>query len=398
MPTMHGRVHRALPQTSLDGAPHHEVSNTKHQQHRDHPPHHARTLAGTHQKREPVHYLMHDAARHAIDDKTKPVGSLGDLESWAVQLAEIQNTLTPRIDRARILVFGADHGVAHEGVSAYPPQVTAEMMRNFARGGAAINVLARANSWANEPAGLDIDVIDVGVDADLTSIAGITHSKIRRASRNLLHEPAMSAAERDAALTVGRDAVRRAAAAGVQAIGLGEMGIGNTTAAAALLSALTGAPPSETVGRGTGVDDTRLTHKRTVVTRALACHAAHTADALSALTALGGLELAAIAGATLEAPHHRIAIVADGFISTVAVLTAVRIDPAIRPFLFFSHRSAESGHTVALTALAAKPMLDLNLRLGEGTGAALALPLLRSAAAILREMATFSSAGVSRDT
>jgi nicotinate-nucleotide--dimethylbenzimidazole phosphoribosyltransferase len=332
---------------------------------------------------------MHEAARQAIDDKTKPLGSLGDLESWAVQLAEIQNTLTPSLDRARILVFGADHGVAHEGVSAYPPQVTAEMMRNFARGGAAINVLTRTNN-------LEIDVIDVGVDADLSSLQALTHAKVRAGSRNMLHEPAMSPTERDAALTAGRDAVRRAAAAGVQAIGLGEMGIGNTTSAAALLSAFTGAPPAETVGRGTGVDDARLTHKRTVVTRALACHASSTTDPLAALACLGGLELAAITGAALEAPNHRMAIVADGFISTVAVLAAVRIDPSIRPYLFFSHRSAESGHTVALTALAATPMLTLNLRLGEGTGAALALPLLRSAAAILRDMATFNSAGVSR--
>jgi nicotinate-nucleotide--dimethylbenzimidazole phosphoribosyltransferase len=330
------------------------------------------------------------AARHAIDEKTKPLGSLGDLESWAVQLAEIQDTLAPRIDRARVIVFGADHGVAHEGVSAYPPQVTAEMMRNFARGGAAINVLTRAND-------LEIEVIDVGVDADLAELQGITHAAVRRGSRNMLHEHAMTDAERDAAMTVGRDAVRRAAASGVQAVGLGEMGIGNTTAAAAVLSALTGAPPAETVGRGTGVDDTRLAHKRVVVARALTCHAACIGDPLDALGAVGGLELAAITGAALEAPTHRIAVVADGFISTVATLVAVRVDPSIRASLFYAHRSAESGHALALDALGARPMLDLNLRLGEGTGAALAIPLLRSAAAILSEMATFAGAGVSRE-
>jgi nicotinate-nucleotide--dimethylbenzimidazole phosphoribosyltransferase len=331
------------------------------------------------------------AARQAIDEKTKPVGSLGDLETWAVQLAEIQNTLTPRLDRARVIVFGADHGVAHEGVSAYPPQVTAEMMRNFSRGGAAINVLTRANN-------LEIEVIDVGVDADLAELPGITHATVRRGSRNMLTEPAMTPAERDAAIEVGRAAARRAAAAGVNAIGLGEMGIGNTTAAAAVLSALTGASPAETVGRGTGVDDTRLAHKRVVVARALTCHAAQLTDPLGALAAVGGLELAAIAGAALEAPQHHMAVVADGFISTVATLVAVRIDPSIRTSIFYSHRSAESGHSLALTALGARPMLDLNLRLGEGTGAALAIPLLRSAAAILSEMATFASAGVSRET
>jgi nicotinate-nucleotide--dimethylbenzimidazole phosphoribosyltransferase len=338
----------------------------------------------------PMNGPLAAAARHAIDDKTKPLGSLGELETWAVQLAEIQGTLTPRIDRARVIVFGADHGVAHEGVSAYPPQVTAEMMRTFARGGAAINVLTRAN-------GLEIEVIDVGVDADLTALPGVTHAAVRRGSRNMLHEPAMTDAERDQAMTVGRDAVRRAAADGVRAVGLGEMGIGNTTAAAAVLSALTGAPPAETVGRGTGVDDTRLAHKRLVVARALTCHAAYT-EPLAALGALGGLELAAIAGAALEAPHHGIAVVADGFISTVATLAAVRIDPSIRPFVFCSHQSAEAGHALALSALGARPMLDLSLRLGEGTGAALAIPLLRSAAAVLSDMATFADAGVSRDS
>lgn len=326
------------------------------------------------------------AAQRAIDEKTKPQGSLGELETWAVRLACIQNTLTPHISRARILVFGADHGVATEGVSAYPPQVTPEMMRNFARGGAAINVLARAN-------GLEVEVIDVGVNADLSALDGIVHAKVRAGSRNMLNEPAMTADECQAAMDIGREAVRRAAAEGVQAIGLGEMGIGNTTAAAALLSGLTGAAASETVGRGTGVDDERLAHKRDVVAAAVAKHATH--DPARALAALGGLELAAIAGAALEAPAHGIIVVADGFISTVATLAAVRIDPNIRANLFWAHRSAEQGHGVALDALGARPMLDLRCRLGEGTGAALALPLLRSAAAILTEMATFASASVS---
>src|SRR5580704_119870 len=328
------------------------------------------------------------AAQRAIDEKTKPLGSLGELETWAVRLACIQNTLTPRIDRARILVFGADHGVAAEGVSAYPPQVTPEMMRNFARGGAAINVLAKAN-------GLEVEVIDVGVNADLSSLDGIVHASVRRGSRNMLHEPAMTADECTAAMNAGREAVRRAASEGVQAVGLGEMGIGNTTAAAALLSGLTGAPASETVGRGTGVDDERLAHKRDVVAQAVAKHASDNPKAT--LAALGGLELAAIAGAALEAPAHGMIVVADGFISTVATLAAVRIDPNIRTNLFWAHRSAEQGHGVALDALGAIPMLDLKCRLGEGTGAALAIPLLRSAAAVLTEMATFASASVSRE-
>jgi nicotinate-nucleotide--dimethylbenzimidazole phosphoribosyltransferase len=330
------------------------------------------------------------AAQRAVDEKTKPVGSLGELEAWAVRLASIQGTLTPRIERARVVVFGADHGVAAEGVSAYPAQVTAEMMRNFGRGGAAINVLTRANA-------VEVEVIDVGVDADLQGASGIVHAKVRRGSRNMAVEPAMTPGECDAALAVGRDAARRAAGDGVRAIGLGDMGIGNTTAAAALLSALTGVAPAQTVGRGTGVDDERLAHKRAVVTGAIARHHAAGSDPRAALEALGGLEIAAMCGAALEAPAHGMAIVADGFISSVAVLAACRIDPSIARHVFVAHRSAEAGHGVAIDALGARPMLSLNLRLGEGTGAALAIPLLRAAAAMLSDMATFASAGVSRD-
>lgn len=346
----------------------------------------------------PVDASTHDLAaraQRAIDSKTKPLGALGHLEGWAVRLACIQRTLTPRLDRARVLVFGADHGVAAEGVSAYPAQVTPEMMRNFARGGAAINVLARANH-------VEVEVIDVGVNADLSDVTGLTHAKVRAGSRNMIREPAMTAAECDAALTVGRTAVQRAVRDGVQVVGLGEMGIGNTTAAAALLSALTGAAPAETVGRGTGIDDARLAHKRAIVAQALARHAASStreaAQGSGILASLGGLELAAIAGAALEASALGLVVVADGFISTVAVLAATHIDPAVSRHVFAAHRSAEAGHALALDALGARPMLALDMRLGEGTGAALAISLLRSAAAVLSEMATFASAGVSTAT
>lgn len=345
-----------------------------------------------------AHESIVAAARAAMDEKTKPVGSLGHLETIAVRLAALQGTLAPDVTRARVAVFAADHGVAAEGVSAYPPQVTAEMMRNFARGGAAVCVLARAG-------GIEVEVTDVGVDAALASeldaIAGaagtrVVHAKVRRGSRNLCREPAMTAAECVAALEVGRAAVRRAAADGVRAIGLGEMGIGNTTAAAALLSALTGHPPEVTVGRGTGIDDAGLVRKREVVREAMALHADAARDPATALATLGGLELAAIAGAVLEAPRHGVASVADGFISTVAALAAVRMDPDAGRALFVAHRSAEYGHRAAVTALGERPLLDLDMRLGEGTGAALALPILRASAAVLREMATFASAGVSR--
>ncbi|MGH7528368.1 MAG: nicotinate-nucleotide--dimethylbenzimidazole phosphoribosyltransferase [Gemmatimonadales bacterium] len=347
-------------------------------------------------------------AQRALDRKTKPPGSLGRLESLAVQLAVIQRTLTPAVDRGRICVFATDHGVAAEGVSAYPAQVTAEMTRTFARGGAAIGVLARE-------AGLDVEAIDVGVNAPAESLGGVVPAKIRRGSRNFVHEPAMTAEELACAIEVGREAALRAAVAGVQALGLGEMGIGNTTAAAALLSALTGADPGSTVGRGTGIDDAGLERKRAVVAYAVRRHAAAMGapgliDPRRALACLGGLEIAAIAGAALEAPGHRMVVVVDGFIATVAVLAAASIArveglPEILPALVFAHRSAEWGHGVALEAFAGlsgggmpvdtRPLLDLGLRLGEGTGSALATPILRAAARVLCDMATFEEAGVS---
>ncbi|HEY0512888.1 MAG TPA: nicotinate-nucleotide--dimethylbenzimidazole phosphoribosyltransferase [Thermoanaerobaculia bacterium] len=328
------------------------------------------------------------AARLAMDDKVKPLGSLGMLEEWAVQLAVLQGTLTPRIDRARILIFAADHGVSAEGVSAYPREVTLEMTRTFSSGGAAINVLSRA-------AGLEVEVTDVGVDGDLSAMPGLVHAKVRRGTRSFLREPALTPAEWEAAAEAGRQAVRRAAEAGAQAVGLGEMGIGNTTAAAALLSGLTGAAPEDTVGRGTGVTDEILRHKREVVQGALRLHAGPERELRTLVAALGGLEMAAIAGAAQEGARRGLAVLVDGFISTVAVLSAVRLDPTIRPALFFAHRSAERGHRIALETLDARPLLDLDMRLGEGTGAALALPILKAAADLMRDMATFSQAGVS---
>lgn len=328
------------------------------------------------------------AARAALDAKTKPLGALGRLEEIAARLAAVQQTNQPAAERVRVVVFAADHGVAAEGVSAYPPAVTAQMMKNFAAGGAAVCVLARS-------AGLEAEVVDVGVDADLGGLDGIVHAKVRRGTRNLLREPAMTKAECAAAMEVGHAAVRRAAAGGVQALGLGEMGIGNTTAAAALLALLTEASADEVTGRGTGVDDAGLARKQAVVAQAAERHAAAAGDPRCALAAVGGLELAACAGAALEAPRHRLPVVVDGFIATAAVLAAARMDATIRPALFFAHRSAERGHAHALKTLEARPLLDLGLRLGEGSGAALALPLLRAAAAVLRDMATFGEAGVS---
>lgn len=327
-----------------------------------------------------------ERARYEMDQKVKPPGSLGRLEPLAIRLAAHLKTLEPRVERGRVLIFAADHGVSREGVSAYPREVTAQMVKTFSSGGAAITVLART-------LGLEVEVIDVGVDADLPEMPGVVSAKVRRGSRNFLAEPAMTSEELESALEVGRAAVDRAA--GADTIALGEMGIGNTTAAAALLSALTGAPPEETVGRGTGVDGERLAHKRAVVEKALRLHERDLKVPRTALAAVGGLEIAALAGAAIEASCRKKLVLVDGFISTVAALAAVRLDPFIRPALFFAHRSAEAGHGRALDALEAEPLLDLGMRLGEGTGSALAFPILKAAAAILREMATFSQAGVS---
>jgi nicotinate-nucleotide--dimethylbenzimidazole phosphoribosyltransferase len=343
------------------------------------------------------------SAQRAIDGKTKPLGALGALEPCAVRLAILQQTLSPRIDQARICVFGADHGIAEEGVSAYPRAVTAEMMRNFARGGAAINVLARAN-------GADVEVIDVGVDADLSAVSSLRQAKVRHGSRNMLQEPALSDDELTQALEVGASAVRRAVRDGMDVVGLGEMGIGNTTAAAALLSALTGRAPELTVGAGTGVQGEALAHKRDVVSRVLRLHGSRTTtrSARECLRRVGGLELAAMAGATLEAARHPVVLLVDGFISTVSVLAAAymaeeSVEGSTRLFdrIFLSHRSTEIGHAIAIESLAAlsgralRPLLELDMRLGEGTGAVLTVPLLRAAAAVMSEMATFAEAGVS---
>jgi len=341
-------------------------------------------------------------AQHAIDAKTKPLGALGRLETIAIRLALLQQSLAPRVESARICVFGADHGVTDEGVSAYPRAVTGEMMRNFDRGGAAINVIAAAH-------GIAVEVIDVGVDADLAGLRTITHASVRRGTRNLAREAAMSPAELDGALRVGTDAAQRAAEDGVQLLGLGEMGIGNTTSAAALQSLLSGMDSMTTVGRGTGIDDDGLARKGAVVDRAVALHGDSGLSGHEALRRVGGLEIAAMTGAALAGARLGLAVVSDGFISSVAVLAALHIARDDSPerasqlasALFFAHRSAERGHGLALEECAAfvgcdaTPILDLGMRLGEGTGAALAIPVLRAAAAVMRDMATFASAGVS---
>ncbi|MBU6302987.1 MAG: nicotinate-nucleotide--dimethylbenzimidazole phosphoribosyltransferase [Verrucomicrobia bacterium] len=314
-----------------------------------------------------------ETVRAALDAKTKPPGSLGRLEELAVRIAVLQETLRPRLDRPHLITFAANHGVVEEGVSAYPRAVTAQMVANFRAGGAAISVLARE-------AGISHEVIDAGVEPG---------------TRNFTRESAMTGAECAAAMGLGRDAVGRAIGAGADAIGIGEMGIGNTTAAAALFAGWLDLDPALVTGAGTGVAGSALARKREVVRAGVRRHAECRVDPGRWLAAVGGLEIAAMSGAILEAHRRRTILVVDGYIATAAAMMAFAMQPESREVCFFAHQSAELGHPLILERLGARPLLSLGLRLGEGTGAVLAMPLLRSAAAILREMATFASAGVS---
>lgn len=321
-----------------------------------------------------------------IDTLTKPPGSLGQLEALAVTLSEITGECQPSITPPAIIVFAADHGVAEEGVSAFPQEVTAQMVANFAHGGAAINVFARQ-------IGAQIEVVDVGVTAPL-AMPGVIDAKVRAGTANMVLEDAMSRDEALAALQVGCEAVERAIQAGAKCIIVGEMGIANTTADSAMLAALTGKPVAQLVGAGTGINSAQQAHKVAVIERALKARQANAEDPMEVLTKLGGLEIAAMTGAYLATAANRLPAIVDGFIATVAALTACRLCPAVRGYLIFGHRSEEPGHAAVLEALDASPLLALGMRLGEGSGAALAFPLLQAAAAMLSEMATFADAGI----
>ena len=332
----------------------------------------------------PVSCALDDAIRHTIDSKTKPLGALGVVESLAAQVARIQGTLTPSLDRCRLTLFAADHGIAHEGVSAYPQAVTRQMVANFLAGGAAANVFARAN-------GVDLQVVDAGVAGDPVDAPGLASLRIAAGTRNFAVEPAMTTEQCNAALVAGDEIGRNVAA---DAAAFGEMGIANTSSATLIAHKLTGAGLDALIGRGTGLDDDGLSHKRRVLARA----AARTAERLDARTALGeygGFEIVMIAGAMLGAARAGAIVIVDGFIASVAALAAVEIAPALRDYLVFAHRSAEQGHRTVLEALDARPLLEFDMRLGEGTGALIAWPVLKCAAAMMSEMASFESAGVS---
>jgi nicotinate-nucleotide--dimethylbenzimidazole phosphoribosyltransferase len=311
---------------------------------------------------------------------------LGRLEGLAIELASLQQTDRPRAARVPIIVFAGDHGIAAQGVSAYPQEVTIAMMANFAAGGAAISVLARE-------LGSSLEVVDAGTLAE-APMRGVVSDKPRRGSRDFSKEPALGAADLAFAVACGQRAVTRAAATAPDLIILGEMGIGNTTSAAAIAAALLKRSAESLTGLGTGLDNAGRARKAHIIDAALLRHGLSGASPEQILCAVGGLEIAAISGAIISAAQRRIPILIDGFIASVAALAAFRLNPSCRPYLIFSHRSAEQGHRLVLDALAARPLLDLDLRLGEGSGAALALPILRLACALHNGMATFAEAAV----
>lgn len=334
----------------------------------------------------PLSRSLEAELQQRIDRKTKPLGALGQLEALALQAGLVQGTLAPQLRQPQVLVFAGDHGLAEEGVSAYPQEVTWQMVMNFLAEGAAVNVLARAN-------GLAVRVIDAGVKHDFAPHPMLVRAKVAPGTRNALRGPAMSPAQCEQALASGVALVTEAVAQGSNVLAFGEMGIANTSAATLLLHKLAGVPIEVGTGRGTGVDDAGLAHKREVLTRA----AARTAPQLppkEALEQYGGFEIAMMTGAMLAAAQAGVLILVDGFITSSAALVACCLAPAARERMVFAHCSAESGHRALLSSLQATPLLDLGLRLGEGTGAVLAWPLLKSAVAMLNEMASFESAGV----
>jgi len=339
---------------------------------------------------EPPSERWRQTARTRLNSLTKPLGSLGRLEDLAAQMVAIRQERFPETMQKAVYVFAADHGITAEGVSAYPREVTHQMVLNFLREGAAVNVLARLH-------GAELQVVDVGVDADFENIPGLLHRKVARGTRNMLHEPAMSEDELARAIAAGVEVASSAAASGKTMIAIGEMGIGNTTSASVIACALTGATPSVATGRGTGVRSEAHARKIEIVEAVGRKHFgdSKTPDPLEILRRAGGLEIAAMTGAILAAARHRLIVVVDGFISTAAAALAVALCPAVRGSLIAGHQSEEPGHALLLDHLKLTPVLTLNMRLGEGTGAVLAMPILESALALYTQMATFTSAGVS---
>lgn len=341
-----------------------------------------------HQPVKPLDVKSHNAAKHRQQQLTKPPGSLGQLETVAERLAAMQACEKPAIDAVTITVFAADHGIAEERVSAFPQEVTAEMVRNFARGGAAISVLANA---------LDarLEVVNVGTVTEIESLPGVIDQRVAAGTANFAKQPAMTREQLQHAMAAGYEAAERAQQEGCQLFIAGEMGIANTSSATAIACVLLQCDVADIVGPGTGLDPSGVNHKAEVIVRALEHHQLTADDAMRVLQCVGGFEISAIVGAYIRCAQLGITIVVDGFIASAAALAATRISAAVGNWMFFAHTSAEPGHHRILQALKARPLLDLNMRLGEGSGAATAVATMRLAVALHNGMATFAEAGVS---
>lgn len=328
-----------------------------------------------------------------IDQKTKPLGALGRLEEIALKVGQIQNTLTPQLSQPTMLVFAGDHGIAESSVSPYPQAVTAQMVHNFLNGGACINVFAKQNN-------MQLRIVDAGVNYQFEAHLDLIDAKSaiensQSGTCNFLQEPAMTMAQCEQALAVGAELAKKEVDAGCNVLGFGEMGIANTSSASCLMSVLCDLPLESCVGRGTGLDDNGLAKKAEILKQALAVHQINDKDVLGALATFGGFEIAMMTGAMLGAAKHKAVLLVDGFIATTALLVASKLQPNVLQYCIYSHCSGEAGHRKLLDYLDAKPLLDLGMRLGEGTGAALAYPLIQAAVNFLNDMASFESAGVS---
>ena len=340
---------------------------------------------------KPPDLQWQNRAQKHLDHLTKPPGSLGRLEDLALWFIRVTGKFPPQIPKKILFTFAADHGVTDEGVSAFPKSVTAQMVYNFLKGGAAVNVLARH-------AGVEVRVVDMGVDFDFESVLGLIDRKITRGTQNMAQGPAMARASADASIECGITLAKEAAQDGATLLGLGEMGIGNTTAASAITAILCAASVKNVTGRGTGISNVALQHKQKIIQQAIDLNQAHSEDPLDVLSKVGGFEIGGMAGLILGAGAHRIPVVIDGFISTAAALIAVALKPEVKDYLLAAHQSAEPGHHIALQHLGLSPLLDFGMRLGEGTGAALGMGMVDAAIKIVNEMATFDQAGVSNKT
>ncbi|MCK5029002.1 MAG: nicotinate-nucleotide--dimethylbenzimidazole phosphoribosyltransferase [Bacteroidales bacterium] len=324
--------------------------------------------------------------QHKINTKTKPLGSLGKLEEIALQIGQIQNTVSPELKNPTIIVFAADHGLADAGVSPFPKEVTQQMVLNFLNGGAAINVFSKQN-------GINLKVVDAGVDADFANNPNLIHAKIANGTKNILESPAMSMEECKKAIESGKQIIEDQYKNGCNIIGFGEMGIGNTSSASLIMSKITAVPIEECVGKGTGHDENGLKHKKKILKQAFEKHQMDY-NPIKILSTFGGFEIAMMTGAYLKAAELNMTIMVDGFIVTSALLVAYKMNSDILKNCIYTHTSNEQGHLTMLEYLNAKPILNIEMRLGEGTGAAVAYPIIKSAVNFLNEMASFEDAGV----